>query len=208
MGKFKPGQSGNPNGQKCNYCGKIIHCRSQRQYNRMKQFPNNNRYCSRECYYNSMKSVIVVPNLFCAECGTSLVITRKQYAKRKFREQKNHFCNYKCMSLFNSKKRARPYSEKIKKWTRYNRNGWELQRLKKRISDQRGNYCEICLVYDNSLVMHHIKPFKENKELGYIEENVVLLCKKCHTFVHLQGLWNNLISIEEITKRAIENGRI
>jgi 5-methylcytosine-specific restriction endonuclease McrA len=202
--RLKYGEADNPSGQECQNCGEVIKCKSRRQWNMMKQYPNKKYFCDRKCFAESMMDVKEVPDLFCSECGDKLNITRKQYGVKKFRSQKNHFCSYKCMSKYNSEKRKVPLEVRREKWGKYNRNGWELKRLRDRLKKERGDKCEACGSAER-VVMHHIKPIKLYPELGYDENNLVLLCGECHTEIHLKTDWNYLKGVEEKTVEVLEN---
>ena len=43
------------------------------------------------------------------------------------------------------------------------------------------------------LQVHHIKPWKNNKELRYVVSNGITLCRKCHLKAH-GGNWKNDLS--------------
>lgn len=202
---WNPGQSGNPIGKLCSFCGELIICKSKRQWNRMKQFPNNNYYCSKDCYKMSMMDIYDVPVINCSNCGISLTITRKQYGKKKFRNQKNHFCSYACMSEYNANKRRKPLEERRLNWKNPNvLNGWEIMRLKSFIVDERGDICEICST--ENTVTHHIKPVKLYPELIYKKENIILVCNDCHYKIHVNTGWNYLKDVPEYTMELYHNG--
>lgn len=67
-----------------------------------------------------------------------------------------------------------------------NRPG-NVKRFNRKIIQERGLICQRCFkeFQDASeLQIHHIIPIYINKELRTSPENVLVLCKQCHTFIH------------------------
>lgn len=61
-----------------------------------------------------------------------------------------------------------------------------LRRNRKYIVARDNCSCQLCGVVKQSyrLKVHHIFPFKDNKELRLDSENLITLCRNCHTLVH------------------------
>ena len=59
------------------------------------------------------------------------------------------------------------------------------KRVKKHVWERDSSTCQRCGFNEdtNSIDIHHISPF-ENKEFRAVLSNLVLLCKKCHGWVH------------------------
>lgn len=61
------------------------------------------------------------------------------------------------------------------------RNMKSQQCARKRILEVRGNKCEKC-GYPGMVEAHHIIPYIERK--NYDDDNLILLCEKCHAEAH------------------------
>lgn len=74
-------------------------------------------------------------------------------------------------------------------------------RLKLELLFERGGHCELCglsLKKDNCQI-HHIKPLSVHPELRYDKENLMLLCKECHSGLHSAAVGKaNMILAGEI----------
>lgn len=76
-----------------------------------------------------------------------------------------------------------------------NKFSWEMKdkdyRATKSYKDWRRNVferdeytCNKCLKIGGNLEAHHIKSFKDHKDLRYDVDNGITLCKKCHKEIH------------------------
>ena len=57
------------------------------------------------------------------------------------------------------------------------------QKFRASILEKRGRVCERCGAHDSS-VLHHIKPRAEYPELELAEDNVLVVCSRCHAKEH------------------------
>jgi 5-methylcytosine-specific restriction enzyme A len=65
----------------------------------------------------------------------------------------------------------------------YNSKAWDFVRTK--VYEREKGYCQRCslFVFGRNAHVHHIIPVKENPLLKLEENNLMLLCSKCHTIV-------------------------
>ena|SRR2546430_1860186 len=147
---------------RCKICG-----------NKFKAFRNRiGSYCSRECWYQGVKSRQVI-NTTCMQCGKDIT-TRK-------RNQKHFFCSYECSWGFH-------VAEKSSQW----RGGHKHSRgpCWKRISETMiilyGGYCQKCHKSKSDgikMVVDHIVParlFGTRYDLMNDDDNLIVLCNTCH----------------------------
>lgn len=66
----------------------------------------------------------------------------------------------------------------------YMDGGWKEIVFRQLITDKYKNTCQKCGIIDDSNHIHHIKHRVDYPELEYIEDNVTLLCYKCHKKEH------------------------
>ena len=60
------------------------------------------------------------------------------------------------------------------------RSYWEADFRRKKILEKYNNKCALCK-NDKQLELDHIKPVYSHPELGFDEDNIQILCKKCHS---------------------------
>ena len=154
---------------KCEVCNKEFY----KTLAEIKRRPTH--YCSRECYYISIKDDEYPDGLVkCKNCG-KIFKTKPSKIKRSIL----HFCSNECNGMYMSGKNH-------PKWVGgYNRkygNGWKEVKKIIRKRDKKCMYCGT----RNKMEVHHIIPFRISKNNNI--DNLICLCKSCHP--HLENLYN------------------
>jgi len=184
----------------CKYCKKIF----EKKENDPKEF------CSLECKFNAQRKGF--KNILCLNCGKELIIRKNSTQK---------FCGHKCSDAFQSKKSiiiincpacGKNFSVKGNKLKK-DRNLFCSKECRKKytIMYGKGNYrnkayelygkkCDRCGATENILVHH-----KDGNRLNNKEENLQVLCRKCHSKIH-----NEMFKIERkfVGQGYIEQGMI
>lgn len=131
------------------------------------------RTCSHECRWelNKRKSIM----LTCKECG-------EEFERPTFTvaNPDDVFCSEKCNNIYHVQKN----------YGTFNRYGEDWYYIKKYILEYYKHTCQRCdSKSDESLHVHHCIPFQyfNNKEEANNTENLIPLCKKCHTEVHKEN---------------------
>ncbi|WP_164745599.1 HNH endonuclease [Neobacillus mesonae] len=106
----------------------------------------------------------------CSNCGKVIPYTATCECKKKANRLRNA-----------EKDKRKPEEKKF-----FNSTRWK--KLRKRIMDRDGGYCQRCLIKYNiittsSLEAHHIKPRNKYPELRWNVDNLVTLCKSCNTSI-------------------------
>jgi hypothetical protein len=123
----------------------------------------------------------------CQKCGKEYSVYPYEFAERKF-------CSMKCANVFNAPKLSKArigknnpmYNKKPWNWMggntqnrKYNMKYW----IWRRDVFKRDNYiCQECGVKlkRKDCVAHHIKPWRDYKELRFNVDNGVTYCRSCH----------------------------
>lgn len=87
-------------------------------------------------------------------------------------------------------KRNEKSIEVFKFWAdAHDRNSDQYKRWRTEVFKRDGFQCQRC-GSKNDLQAHHVKAWKNNKELRYVVTNGITLCRKCHLEAH-GGCWRN-----------------
>lgn len=76
----------------------------------------------------------------------------------------------------------------------------KAKKVKLELLLDRGNVCELCgtKLDKSNFQTHHIKPISIHPELRYDKENMMLLCRECHSGLHAAATEKaNMILISE-----------
>lgn len=158
--------------KKCRECGEVFEAYEYR----------GRKVCSKTCrnkmfeqtfegeQNHNWKEPVV---LSCEWCDNEFEVPEK-------RKDSARFCSYDCANRWKSEA-----------WTgesHHNWNGGSLNyyganwlKMRRRVVE-RDQMCRICRLQDGRLEVHHIVPIKEfeNPEDANREDNLILLCSKCH----------------------------
>jgi len=152
--------------------------------NSFKPRANTDKYCSRECYWQSRVGISISPRhgrrvpFKCPACHSVKMMPESTARKRKF-------CSRSCyrlrhINLQNSFSNANPFYL-----------SYEWQQLRQQIKTRDGFLCVKCKS-SKSLVVHHIKERNSFSDITIQlhnvadnEQNLITLCAKCHQFAHL-----------------------
>ena len=66
--------------------------------------------------------------------------------------------------------------------TIYSRIPWK--EIAKKVKERANGHCERCGMSNNRLHIHHIKPLKNGNEIVCHIDDLIVLCPKCHGFIH------------------------
>jgi len=133
---------------------------------------SDQKYCSRECW---IESVTTVKKVNCIECGKEFRPTTLM--------KSNKFCSHKCY-WSNMKKEYR--GEKCSAWdggiTSYNKieRGRFRREIQKKVYERDNYTCQICGIKSKDMQVDHIKSWKNYPELRFDLNNCRTLCSKCH----------------------------
>lgn len=83
-------------------------------------------------------------------------------------------------------KRRKSNIEAAKKYAKYNRNSNPAIRWAKDILKRDNYMCQKCNLKDKKLHAHHIKSWKEFKDLRFDMDNGITLCASCHKKTHIE----------------------
>jgi len=173
----------------CKVCGKkfVVTARNKSQ-----------KYCSHECYNKDpevrkerRERMMNVKNPSWKGGVDSIGVEKTcLYCGRKFRvpkrrEKEAKFCSLQCFNSFRLMRRKRNIEY-----------GAAYFRIRELVKIRDGYRCRICGSKSN-LEVHHIIPVKyfHNKELAHLPENLITLCRSCHTRVERYGQVNRLLEI-------------
>jgi hypothetical protein len=138
-----------------------------------------NFYCSQRCFYSDR-----VKNRIRKNC----VVCKKTYRVIPFRSRKTKCCSKKCLYKY-QKDNGNPNWRGGLSGERqclYSNKKWK--EVSQFVFKRDGAKCRLCKLYQNNdrkstFHIHHIISFI-NKKTRFDKKNLVLLCKKCHWFVH------------------------
>ena len=146
----------------------ILECKEcKKQFQSSKK---DRKYCSVDCRKSAISNNTIEVN--CSYCNKTFI--RPSFTIR----SSNLYCSKKCLnnhySFINPERKV--YSN-------------DCTRIKKQLVKKRGNNCECCKkcnLAKYEIELHHIIPYNSflNKNDANREDNLVLLCKKCHDKVH------------------------
>jgi len=151
----------------CNYCNKEFHSKSHQK---------EKLYCSIKCASELKKKRTI---LSCQECGTSYIVVNSRVGISKF-------CSDACRVKYTgylASLRVGELSPVYKGFNDERRTNKSKLRSWASSIKRRDKFCKLCGSDDN-LQSHHIKSYKENKDLRFNLENGILLCGTCHSLQH------------------------
>jgi len=140
-----------------------------------KNFPKNNEKC--ECgSYKDFRAKM------CRDCWKKSkdkypekwYVSRKILGEKRKGKPRTNFDPSKMWSWKNGISKKPNYRKN------YAQSKWK-EFSKKLIKERKE--CDICGSKEK-LVCHHKKPWRKFPQLGYVEENIAVLCVRCHTKVH------------------------
>lgn len=129
-------------------------------------------YCSVECSNIGRVTKTVVQ---CDICGRE--VTRHQ---SELRRNSHSYCSKECFSIGSTSTREKPpweETQSLRKTSNY--KDW-----RNNVMRDRGFCCERCGSIGGQMNLHHVKSFARYKDLQMEEDNVALLCEKCHKEFH------------------------
>lgn len=194
-GSDSPAWEGGPATLTCDYCGN--------EYNVPPARKEESRFCSYECKgkeYEKSKRGKSNPSwsggkeiLKCEYCG-------KEYEVTPAKADKSRFCSYNCIGKHHQEVRSGQDSPSWQGgYEPYYGPNWRKQRQRRIIYDQaRCQECgktdpESLVEHGASLEVHHQTPFREfvdggeaNFEAANRLENLISLCKSCHSSVEVR----------------------
>lgn len=153
----------------CAFCGKEFDTYKYRKI-----------YCSEECSKNSAGQTTLV----CDYCGEEFKRLTSLKNQLEGLGQKHHFCSSGCRQLFFVRENS-PLWIRDKEPDRRYRNLSLTKEWRNEVF-KRDNYtCQLCgdtskKGHRVTLNAHHIVKFSSSKELRYVVDNGITLCKSCH----------------------------
>lgn len=156
---------------RCQICGK--------EFNRVlsRKAEDRGKYCSKQCSNIAKEKQ---ENCVCAYCG-------KLFSRKKSQtKSRNKFCSPDCKYSFSVKENhpswkggSTPERQRF-----YSQSEWK--NLCDEIYKERDATCQLCgikKIHGKTFHVHHIISFMQESH-RMEKDNLVLLCKKCHNFVH------------------------
>lgn len=155
--------------KKCIVCGN--------EFIANKSIQERNKCCSKKCSNTAKEKQ---ENCVCAYCG-------KLFSRKKSQtKSRNKFCSPDCKYSFSVKENNSNWKGGISPERQKFYNSVEWKNLCSTIYRKQNATCQRCgkvKKHGDVFHIHHIISFK-NKEYRMNESNLVLLCKKCHNFIH------------------------
>jgi predicted DNA-binding protein YlxM (UPF0122 family) len=197
--KLKENKGNNKAKVNCTNCGKEI-LREQRFLVINKWF-----WCSKKCEGEWKSKNLVGENspsynrisVYCSYCGDEMLIIPSRYYKNE-----DNYCSHKCMGLHYRTKLLGVNNPHYNGTNRHDYYGIIWHKIRDRIR-RRDNYtCQKCGKNENELsyklVVHHKKSTKHFQTLikAHKYNNLICLCRECHTWVHSNKNIYNLYKIK------------
>jgi len=151
------------------------------EFFRRKRKRDKLRFCSYQCYWDSLKRLVV---LQCQECEKDFVLAKSQAERGD-----GKFCSIECKSI----------SKRGPHWPPVDRRTLEYRAWAKAVYTKDGFCCVKCGKKGkrgNRLNAHHLFPWADFPSLRYALHNGITLCQKDHIEFHkihgASGYLNNL----------------
>lgn len=136
------------------------------------------KFCSRKCYYAEHNKRLAMVEVACAQCGSAFRRTAAAIKRRA-----RAFCSRACSAIAHRAEGSPLYRGQNDP----NRGGgW--RRLAETIRDRDNRACRRCGTTEAAngakLSVDHIRPWRAYGDKAYANdpENLVALCKRCHSF--------------------------
>lgn len=162
-------------------CKKVLHkkvcCFCGKEYF---TYGNSRKYCSDECKNKSKEKI----TLTCEQCGIMYQIPLGVYKSRVKRGYKHIFCSVSCKRKYFVREKSPLWitdRDKIKR----DRDLTLTSEWRQKVFARDNFTCQLCgdrYAKGHKVVLnaHHIVKYSVNKELRYVVENGITLCKDCH----------------------------
>lgn len=156
-----------------------------------KTYDKNARHCSKKCTYTTSsisrrgknnpawKSYEELDSAICQRCNNEFKYSRNGMAKGRIKA----FCSKECRLGVDTRKVRINTKEIIEQYPR------KFRDIRPKIKNRDNNCCSFC-GFNKNLEVHHIDYNKKNNE----SNNLLTLCKRCHTFTHYcRNFWKMII---------------
>ena len=144
--------------RKCERCDKEFYSRRDRL----------GKYCSKSCVSKKPGKSFKL-KMICSVCSNEFTVKR-------YRKYSALYCSVEC------RRKRMPSKENHPRWKGGINRTWESKVLIKKLIKMR-NKCELCGSIEK-LQGHHIVPYSVDESLRSCENNIQILCIKCHANKH------------------------